>query len=246
LRISINAHGDKIIVLLDSSGDSLHRRNYRRDSVEAPLNEVLAAGMILHSGWNASGHFVDPMCGSGTLPIEAALIAKNIPPQYKRESFGFFKWPDFDKKLWNTVKQEAEEKVRDFEFDILGFDMDPRARNSTSVNLISAGLEQVVSVEKMSFDKLQPPHASGTLMMNPPYDERLQLEDIYEFYQGIGDRLKKAWPGWSAWIISSNRDALKHIGLKASRKKTLFNGGLECTFQQFEMYEGSHEEEKEM
>ena len=243
LRVNINIHGSKVIVLLDTSGESLHRRNYRRDTVEAPLNEVLAAGMILHSGWNASGHFIDPMCGSGTLPIEAALLAKRIPPQFKRESFGFFKWPDFDKKLWQTVKKEADDKIRDFEFDILAFDIDPRSRNSTAVNLISAELEHVVKVEKMPFEKLQAPHPMGMLMMNPPYDERLQLEDTHEFYQNIGDLLKKNWPGWSAWIISSNRDALKHIGLKASRKKTLFNGGLECTFQQFEMYEGSIEVE---
>lgn len=245
LRININAHNSRIIVLLDSSGDSLHRRNYRRDSVEAPLNEVLAAGMILYSGWNASGHFVDPMCGSGTLPIEAALIAKRIPPQYKREYFGFFKWPDYDKKLWIAVKKAADDMVRDFEFDILAYDIDPRARNSTAVNLMASGMENVIKVDKSPFDKLPRPHDSGTLMMNPPYDERLELEDVFAFYQGLGDRLKKEWSGWSAWIISSNRDALKHVGLKASRKKTLFNGALECSFQKFEMYEGSLEQAPE-
>lgn len=246
LRISINAHGTKIIVLLDSSGDSLHRRNYRRDTVEAPLNEVLAAGMILHSGWDGNGHFVDPMCGSGTLPIEAAMIARHIPPQFKRENFGFFKWPDFDKKLWNEVKKEADDKIKPFRYDIMGFDIDSRARNSTSVNLMSSGLEQAIKVDKIAFEKLMPPHPTGTLMMNPPYDERLKLEDTNAFYESIGDRLKKVWPGWSAWIISSNRDALKHIGLKASRKKTLFNGALECSFQQFELYEGTMEQPKEI
>ncbi len=241
LRISINVHGSKVIVLLDSSGDSLHRRNYRRDTVEAPLNEVLAAGMILHAGWDASGPFVDPMCGSGTLPIEAALIAKRIPPQFKRESFGFFRWPDFDKKLWQQVKKEADSQVRDLEFDILAYDIDARARNSTAVNLISCGLERAVKVDKVAFEKLAAPYPNGTLMMNPPYDERLKLEDTHAFYQNIGDSLKKNWPGWSAWVISSNRDALKHIGLKASRKMTLFNGALECSFQKFELYEGSLE-----
>lgn len=246
LRVNINVHNNKVIVLLDTSGDSLHRRNYRRDTVEAPLNEVLAAGMILHSGWNASGHFVDPMCGSGTLPIEAALIAKRIPPQYKREHFGFFKWPDFDKRTWNTVKKAADDQVQPFEFDIFAFDIDSRARNSTAVNLMSAGLEQVVKVDKIPFEKLTPPHATGTLMMNPPYDERLKLEDTHAFYEAIGDRLKKEWSGWSAWIISSNRDALKHIGLKASRKKTLFNGGMECSFQLFDMYAGTLEQPNEV
>jgi putative N6-adenine-specific DNA methylase len=236
LRISINVHGNKVIVTLDSSGDSLHRRNYRRDTVEAPMNEVLAAGMILHSGWDANSPFVDPMCGSGTIPIEAALYAKNIPPQYKREQFGFFKWLDFDKKLWASVKKEADNKVRDLDFDILAFDSDSRARNATAVNLMASELEQVIKVDKIAFEKLERTHPNGTLMMNPPYDERLQLEDTISFYAGIGDRLKQEWPGWSAWLISSNRDALKHIGLKASRKITLFNGALECSFQQFEMY----------
>jgi putative N6-adenine-specific DNA methylase len=241
LRVNINVHGTSVIVTLDTSGDSLHRRNYRRDTVEAPLNEVLAAGMILHSGWNANGHFVDPMCGSGTLPIEAALFAKRIPPQYKRENFGFFKWPDFDKKLWLQVKETADSKIRPFQYDILAFDIDARARNSTAVNLMSAGLERDIKVEKMSFEKLLHPYSTGTLMMNPPYDERLQLDDIHEFYENLGDRLKKEWTGWTAWIISSNRDALKHVGLKTSRKKTLFNGALECSFQKFELYEGSLE-----
>lgn len=236
LRINVHVQGAHADISLDASGDSLHRRNYRRDTVEAPLNEVLAAGMVMLSGWNGKGAFVDPMCGSGTLPIEAALLATNTPAQIRRESFGFFKWPDFDQKLWKDVKSEADARIQPFEFEILAADKDPRARNATAVNLMSAGLENTVRIEKVPFEKLESPEHPGTLVMNPPYDERLKIEDTITFYKNIGDVLKKRWPGWSAWVISSNRDALKHIGLKAAKKVTLFNGALECSFQKFEMY----------
>ena len=236
LRINVHVQGAHADISLDASGDSLHRRNYRRDTVEAPLNEVLAAGIVMLSGWNGKGAFVDPMCGSGTLPIEAALLATNTPAQIRRESFGFFKWPDFDQKLWKDVKSEADARIQPFEFEILAADKDPRARNATAVNLMSAGLENTVRIEKIPFEKLESPEHPGTLVMNPPYDERLKIEDTITFYKNIGDVLKKRWPGWSAWVISSNRDALKHIGLKAAKKVTLFNGALECSFQKFEMY----------
>lgn len=236
LRINVHVQGTHTDISLDASGDSLHRRNYRRDTVEAPLNEVLASGMVMLSGWKGRGAFVDPMCGSGTLPIEAAMLATQTPPQIKREYFGFFKWLDFDKKIWNAVKTEADAKIGPFEFDILGADKDSRARNSTALNLMSAGLERAVRIEKSTFEKLDPPQVPGTLIMNPPYDERLKVEDTAQFYKSIGDVLKKRWTGWSAWIISSNREALKHIGLRAAQKITLYNGALECSFQKFELY----------
>ncbi|MFN0216916.1 MAG: class I SAM-dependent RNA methyltransferase [Saprospiraceae bacterium] len=236
LRINVHVHGTQVDISLDASGDSLHRRNYRRDAVEAPLNEVLAAGMVLLSDWNGQGSFVDPMCGSGTLPIEAAMLATNTPPQIKRESFGFFKWPDFDQKLWKSVKTEADNKIQAFEFQIIASDKDPRARNATALNLMSVGLESAVRIEKSTFEKLEVPLHPGTLIMNPPYDERLKIEDTVAFYKNIGDVLKKRWPGWSAWIISSNRDALKHIGLRSAQKVPLINGALECSYQKFEMY----------
>ncbi|MFN7266825.1 MAG: class I SAM-dependent RNA methyltransferase [Bacteroidota bacterium] len=239
LRVSIHIQGTTVIVLLDSSGDSLHRRNYRKDTVEAPMNEVLAAGMILHSGWDANSAFADPMCGSGTIPIEAAMLAKKIPPQYFREKFGFFRWPDFDAALWNQIKSGADAQICDIDFPILASDKELRARNSTVVNLMASGLERVITVDRVPFEKLLPPAPSGLLMMNPPYDERLRVEDTIAFYQGIADRLKQCWTGWNAWVISSNRDALKHFGLRPSRRITLFNGALECSFQRFDLYEGS-------
>ncbi len=240
LRIHIHIQGTHVEVALDASGDSLHRRNYRRDTVEAPLSEVLAAGMVLLSGWDKKSPFIDPMCGSGTIAIEAAMLAVGMPPQHKREGFGFFKWPDFDRKLWNEVKAEADAKIsQTLDFPIVASDIESRARNATTQNLLTAQLEKVVHVEKAPFEKVLPPgDIPGTLITNPPYDERMKLEDSIAFYQGIGDLLKNNWPGWNAWLISSNRDALKHVGLRPSRRITLFNGALECSFQKFELYEG--------
>jgi len=240
LRIHLHAGGSECEISLDSSGDSLHKRNYRHDTVEAPLNEVLAAGMILLSGWKAQMPFVDPMCGSGTLPIEAAMIALHRPPQYLREQFGFFKWRAFDRKIWQSVKAAADAKMLEKPaFPILAFDNDPRAVNATAVNLLAAGLENVIHVAKMPFEKLEPAASEGLLMANPPYDERLKIDHAIDFYKSIGDRLKQNWAGWNAWLISSNRDALKHLGLRPSRRITLFNGALECSFQKFELYEGA-------
>lgn len=240
LRVHIHVQGTRVEMSVDASGASLHRRNYRRDTVEAPLSEVLASGMILLSGWNATAPFVDPMCGSGTLAIEAAMMATRMPPQHKREGFGFFKWPDFDKKLWEDVKGTADARIlSSFDFPIVASDKESRARNATTINLFSAGLDKIVRVEKMPFEKALPPEGvPGTLMTNPPYDERLKMTDIADFYKNVGDRLKNFWPGWNAWLISSNREALKHVGLRPSRRITLFNGALECSFQKFELYEG--------
>lgn len=239
LRVHARIHGSKCTLLLDASGDSLHKRGYRRDTVEAPLNEVLAAGLVLLSGWNDTGPFVDPMCGSGTIAIEAALLAANIPPQRTRSSFGFFRWKNFDRKLWERLKAEADARAKKPMFTLYASDKDTRARNATAINLLSAGLENLVQVQKMPFEKLVPPAPAGVLITNPPYDERLRTDDVAQFYEAIGSRLKRHWSGWTVWIISSNRDALKHLGLHPSQKMTLYNGALECVFQKFELYEGS-------
>ena len=240
LRINVHINKNECSVALDSSGDSLHKRGYRANSVEAPLNEVLAAGMILLSGWKGDRTFVDPMCGSGTLLIEAAMLAKNIPPQLNRESLGFMKWKNFNAKLWEDVIDKAKEAIKPLICNIVGFDKDMKAVRVSGQNIFSAHLEgQGIQVEKQSFERLIPPAAPGLLMTNPPYDERLKEADIEAFYKMIGDRLKQAFTDYEAWIISSNMEALKHLGLKPSKKLTLFNGALECKFQQYELYEGS-------
>jgi len=243
LRINLHIQGTHCDLSLDATDDSLHRRGYRRDTVDAPLNEVLAAGIILSAGWRGDTSFADPMCGSGTLPIEAAMVALNIPPQHKREVFGFFRWPDFQPKLWQSVKQAADARIlQKFDFKILASDKDPRARNATALNVMSSGLEKFIQIEKMPFEKCVPPDPTGTLITNPPYDERLKVEDIAAFYRSIGDGFKQRWSGWDAWVFSSNREALKNIGLRASRKIPLFNGPLECRLVKFELYEGEKQE----
>ena len=240
LRIHVHIRNhNQCQILLDSSGDSLHMRGYRRDHVAAPINEVLGAGMILHSGWNGKGAFVDPMCGSGTLPIEAAMIAGNIPAQKNRSlRFGFEGWPGFDAALWEKVRKAADERISTFEFPIIASDMDSRAINATSVNVMAAGVESGIIIQKQRFEHMMPPEETGCLMMNPPYDERLKIEDVEKFYGSIGEILKHRWTGWNAWIISANTAALKKIGLRPSGKLKLMNGALECTFQGYELFQG--------
>jgi putative N6-adenine-specific DNA methylase len=225
----------------------LHKRGYRANSVEAPLNEVLAAGMILLSGWQGDRTFVDPMCGSGTLLIEAAMFAKNMPPQLNRESLGFMKWKNFNAKLWEDVLDKAQAAIKPLNCKVLGFDKDMKAVRVTGQNIFSAHLEgQGIQVEKQSFEKLTAPEPPGLLMTNPPYDERLKEADIEAFYKMMGDRLKQAFIGYEAWIISSNLEALKHLGLKSSKKLNLFNGALECKFQQYELYEGTRRSDEKI
>jgi putative N6-adenine-specific DNA methylase len=238
LRVHVHVYGNHCDLLLDSSGDSLHLRGYKREVVSAPLNEVLAAGMILLTGWNGQSAFADPMCGSGTLPIEAAMIAMRMPAQRQRPGFGFMRWNGFSAKIWEQVRKEAEARIAPPPFPILASDLDNRARNATSINALSAEVDRYIRIERKPFATLEPPAPRGFLITNPPYDERMQLEDAIAFYQQIGDRLKHGWAGWEAWIISANKDALKHLGLRPSRKIPLLNGALECSFQRFDLFEG--------
>ncbi len=246
IRLHLHVRNDWGTILLDSSGDSLHKRGYRQVSVAAPINEVLAAGMILLAGWKGDSPFVDPMCGSGTLPIEAALIAYNTPPQILRKSFGFMRWKDFDPGLWRQVKKQALAQKTPFAHTIWASDTESEAIEAIETNLRSLDLIRKVEVRRIDFLKLTPPETPGLLLMNPPYDERLEYKDINTFYKDIGDQLKQTYSGWEAWIISSNKEALKHIGLRPSRKTTLYNGALECKFHKFEMYKGTKKGKEEI
>ncbi|MEN0045525.1 MAG: THUMP domain-containing protein [Bacteroidota bacterium] len=240
LLINVHLSKDNLCtVSFDSSGGSLHKRGYRVESVEAPINEVLGAGMILLSNWDKKSAFIDPMCGSGTLAIEAALIAKEIPPQWLHKSFGFQKWRDFDARLWKEVKENALSKIRDINFSILGFDQDFNAFQAASKNIAQANLKDTVKVTWKKLEKLEHDLDNGILVMNPPYDERLSDDGIAALYRNIGDQLKQKFTGFDAWIISSNRQALKSIGLRTSKKIVLFNGPLECRFQHYELYRGT-------
>jgi putative N6-adenine-specific DNA methylase len=240
IRINIRIAHDRCSLSLDSSGEILYKRGYRDVVNVAPLNEVLAAGMILLSGWDKKSNFVDFMCGSGTLLSEAGLMAKNIPPGIFRSEFGFEKWKDFDKQLWESVLDEAvEKKVGPIDFKIIGNDIEPRAIRVARNNIDQAGLSKIVEFSNKPFQDFTPPEGPGTAIINPPYGERIQPEDINLMYKEVGDCLKKKFSGYDAWILTSNLDAAKNIGLRPTRKIALFNAALECKFLKFSIYDGT-------
>lgn len=242
LRIGIFIQNDICTVSLDSSNISLHKRGYRVSAGSAPLNEVLAAGMILLSGWDKKSHFVDPMCGSGTLLIEAALIAMNIPPASYRDFFGFLNWKDFDADLWKEIKIDALAKQCDIDFKIVGTDLAAGMIAVAEKNIKSAHLKNEIQLEQLPMQEFIPPEGPGIMLCNPPYGERIRTRDIVELYRDMGDTMKRKYGGYTAWIISSDIIALKQIGLYPSRKLELYNGPLECRFEKFEIYEGSKKE----
>jgi len=238
LRINIHIYKEDCTVSIDSSGDPLYKRGYRVLTDKAPINEILAAGMILLSGWEKDCNFIDPMCGSGTILIEAAMYANNIPPGVFR-SFGFEKWNDFDKKLWEKIVEDESSKQCDFNFEIVGSDRSYKAVEIARQNLKEANLQNHITLFHNSIEKQSPPKAKGIMITNPPYGERMEVNDQIELYKKIGDSLKKNYAGYSAWLISSDFNALKNIGLRPSRKIALFNGQLECKYLRFDIYEGS-------
>ncbi|WP_306352776.1 THUMP domain-containing class I SAM-dependent RNA methyltransferase [Flavobacterium sp. '19STA2R22 D10 B1'] len=239
LRINIHIQNDQCSVALDTSGNSLHQRGYRTATNIAPINEVLAAGMLLLSGWDGQGDFLDPMCGSGTILAEAAMIACNIPANLNRKEFAFEKWNDWDNDLFDMIVDSLMKKIREFHYTIKGYDKAPSAVRKAQDNIKNANLDEYVTISEANFFKTEK-MTQGPLHMvfNPPYGERLDIE-MEEFYKSIGDTLKKNYPGTSAWFITANLDALKFVGLRPSRKIKLFNGSLEARLVKYEMYEGS-------
>ena len=222
---------------LDSSGESLHRRGYRQESVEAPLNEVLAAGMIMMTGWQGDTDFIDPMCGSGTLLIEAALIARNMAPGLFRKEFAFEKWPDFDADLFDTIYND-ESQEREFNHHIYGYDVDIKAVNTARLNVRAAGLTNDITVEEADFKNFQQPKEKAIMVTNPPYGERISTPDLLGTYKMIGERLKHQFQGNDAWVLSYREECFDQIGLKPSIKIPLFNGSLECEFRKYQMFDG--------
>ncbi len=239
LRIHLHIYKDEVTVSLDSSGESLHKRGYRNATNLAPLNEALAAGMILLSGWERHITFLDPMCGSATISIEAALIANRIPPGYYRDDFGFIRWKNFDENLWNLIQEKSIDRITDHQPQILASDISANVLKKAKSNILNAKVEDVVKVKTTSFFDLQPATSRGMIFLNPPYGERMEKDDIPKLYKEIGDKLKKDFSGHTAWMITSNLEAIKKIGLHPSRKMTLYNGALECKFLKFEMYSGT-------
>ena len=236
LRINIHLYKETCTVSLDSSGSSLHKRGYRHVTGPAPLNEVLAAGLIQLSGWDKTVPLYDPMCGSGTILIEANMFARNIPSGYFRPVFGFEKWTDFDPELWNKIREEENAKIQNMDAGIFGSDISSRAIATATENVGFTKFKDQIHLEVAAFENTRPIGAAGMIICNPPYDERLQIDDIISFYKSIGDVLKKKYTGFEAWIISSDLKALKFIGLHPSKKITVFNGPLECRFVRFSLY----------
>lgn len=246
LRIHIHIREEDCTVALDSSGRSLHKRGYKVASVPAPINEVLAAGILKLAGWPKEVPFLDPMCGSGTFPLEAAMLAMHWPAQRCNPNFGFQHWPDFDAALWKEVMEAAEEKILPkWDFPIIGRDLDATAIRAARQNAAKLGVRQQVSFEKGDFIDGPPTDEDTFLVMNPPYDERLSQENVEYFYKCIGDQLKQHCIGSTAWIISSNSSAMKSVGLRPSRKITLYNGPLECRLFKYELYAGTKKVHKQ-
>ena len=248
LYLNVHIAGDRVTLSLDSSGESLHKRGYRVANTQAPINEALAAGMLLLAGWKGDSDFYDPMCGSGTLLIEAALIARNIAPGVYRKGFAFEKWANFDADLWEEVYND-DSREREFKHKIYGSDAGFYAAQAAQKNIQSAGLQRDIEVRQVRVQELK--NENGTLngcitdgalvMINPPYGERLsQDKDVLRLYQDMGTALKHQFSGATAWVISSNEEALKCIGLRPAKRIHLVNGDLECLFNQYVLFKGDH------
>jgi len=242
LWIDVHISDRTCTISLNSSGHTLAKRGYGISRTVAPINEALAAGIILMTGWDKKMDFTDPMCGSGTFAIEAAMIAGNIPPGRFRQ-YNFEKWNDFDRQLWKEVRLEAKAKIKDIEAKISARDLVGSNLEIAQANAGRARVEEFIQFEKQDFLQSAADNTAGLLVMNPPYGERLEQDEIVDFYGEIGSRLKHFYEGYEAWIISANMQALKHVGLRTSRKIPLFNGALECKLHKYELYKGSRKKE---
>jgi putative N6-adenine-specific DNA methylase len=237
LRLHIHIAEDDCTLCLDSSGESLHRRGYRQQRTEAPINEVLAAGIILMTGWHGETDFIDPMCGSGTFLIEAALIARNMAPGLFRKEYAFEKWPDFDADLLDEIYNDDSQE-REFKNRIYGYDNDIKAVNTARMNVKTAGLSDCITIAEQDFKDFTQPSAKAIIVTNPPYGERISTPDLLGTYRMIGERLKHQFMGNDAWILSYREECFEQIGLKPSVKIPLYNGSLECELRRYQMFGG--------
>ena len=242
-KINLHIVDTHVTLLLNSSGESLHKRGYRQAVGVAPINEVLAAGMIKLAGWKADCNFMDPMCGSGTLLIEAAMVANNIPAQYYRnDNFAFRRWKEFNSSEWKRVKEQEDRKIgqTDFDYEIWGNDIDMNVLQQAEQNLQFARLHKDVMLYNGSFEQQAPPEGKTLIVTNPPYGERIKIDDLNAMYAKLGDTFKNLYgENCEVWLITSDFEAMKHIGLHPSRKIQLYNGSLDCRLLQFKLYSGS-------
>lgn len=247
LKINVHIDRQRCTISLDTSGESLHRRGYKTATNIAPINEVLAAGLIIMSGWDGQTDFMDPMCGSGTILAEAAMIACNIPPNLMRKEFAFERWQDWDVDLFEKIEESLLNKTRDFHHKILGYDKSPSAVKKAKENIKNAHLDEFITIKHEDFFKTQKAGSEKLHMVfNPPYGERLENLNVEEFYGNIGTTLKHGYPNTNAWLITSNIEALKYVGLRPSRKIKVFNAKLESRLVKYEMYEGSRKAKKQV
>lgn len=238
IKFHLHISNQEVTISLDSSGDPLFKRGYRKSHFEAPINEVLAAGLLNLAGWDGKGNFLDPMCGSGTLLVEAAMIALNMPPQLHRKQFGFMNWKNFDLELFNKIKDTRINRIKDFSGKIIGYDISDKALVSAKNNIEAADLSEFIELKNQDFFTSQKELFPLLVVFNPPYDERLSITTDH-FYKNIGDTLKNNYKNTLAWFITSDLEAYKKIGLRPSRKIKIYNGKLECRFFQYDIYEGS-------
>lgn len=245
IKLNLHIYENIVTLSLDSSGESLHRRNYRRNNGQAPLNEVTAAGLIQLSGWQRDCNFFDPMCGSGTILIEAAMYAYNIPAQYYRRNFAFRKWSDFSMPEWKRVVEQENKKICDFDYAIWGSDVSQSAINEARENINFCKLHKDIELFRCPIEEQLPPDGRTLVITNPPYGERIEVDDIIALYERIGTAFKSKYEGNTAWVISSDLFALKKIGLKPKRKIIIYNSNLECRFCEFDLYHGSKKQSKQ-
>jgi putative N6-adenine-specific DNA methylase len=243
-KLYIHIYKNEVSVNIDSSGDPLYKRGYRSDINEAPMKEVLAAGLVKLSGWEKHLLLVDGMCGAGTIAIEAALWANNIPPGYYRNDFAFMRWRNFDEPTYDTIFDSAISKIREDKVEIIANDIDAPTVKKAVTNTRNAKVDDVIKCTQQSFFDMLPPRQGGVVILNPPYGERLPVSEIEQMYREIGNKLKKDFKGFNAWIITSSPEAIKSIGLRPSRKIQIYNGSLECRYLKFELYDGSKKASK--
>jgi putative N6-adenine-specific DNA methylase len=244
ILFNLHINKNKVTISLDSSGTSLHQRGNRTKQTIAPINEALAAGLVLMSKWDKQSHFVDAMCGSGTIVIEAASIAINKAPNLDRDYFCFKNWKNYDRTLYNDICTELEHKITDFDYKIIGTDNSKKSIFVTETNVRNAGFSNLIEIREVSIQKMIPPMGKGTLIINPPYGERMQSYEIDRLYKQIGDAFKQHFTGYTCGIISNNFEGLKLVGLKPFKKYQVINGKLDCVFYLYEMYEGTKRKQK--
>jgi len=237
VQFHIHIHKNNAMLYLDSSGESLHKRGYKVSNHPASINEITAAAMVALSGWDKKCDFIDPMCGGGTILIEAAMQALNIPAGYYREKYGFFKWLNFDKFTWRKIINESDIQD-DISIDLYGYDNNPRFLGMAKANVEKARLEDFILLNKRDMRTLKPVRTPSILVFNPPYGERLEIDDNNTFYKEIGDALKQNFSNCKAFLISSDTEALKNIGLKTCFKQNMFNGPLECKYYGYDLFSG--------